>query len=82
MAKRTREGHELPNGAMLIARRKTEQGHEIVLAVYPDRTTSPRDPEYITWRVFREDDKTTEQGHYFHSGDRFAEAVRDFMERR
>jgi hypothetical protein len=60
-AVRTALGGQLPNGATLLARQRVASDHEVVLARWGD--------EWVTWSVYRDDDRSTSHGHYFQTGD-------------
>lgn len=64
----------LPNGATELVRKRVAPDKEIVLAKW---NRGGRE-EYITWAIYRGDDRSTSHGHYFIS---FEEASKDFATR-
>lgn len=61
-------GNRLPNGAIVVAERPTEDGHGYVLAFFPDMLT--QSSEYIRWAYTLRPEPTGEVivtywGHYF-----------------
>jgi len=71
---KTLVGGTLPNGAILIERKRVAVDKEIVLAIDGKGNRT----EYITWAVYRDDDKSTSHGYYFTS---LTEAKKDFDSR-
>ncbi len=64
----------LPNGSVVIDRKRVATDKEIVLAFWKRNGRT----EFITWAVYRDDDKSTSHGNYF---DNLKDAFDNFMER-